>query len=552
MNSSFQAAEDRVRSMREIASASVKAASSGPMTAYGAGAVGSSGLGLGLDGGVAKHAEQYRYFRDWVYTSIAPKAKRLANQQFFVASLSATAAMRTAKALAEAKNDKGFIAKLARAQFSLPECFKALGERLEPIDNHPILEMIGNPNDVMVGWQSIYVLVASLELTGEAIWWLDDFETKNDSQNGAQGGGKWKIWSIPSHWATPVHTDQKLFHHWDIRSPRMTEPIPVPGDRIVYYYLPDPSEPLSSLSAVQAQARSIATDDQIQSSQYHLMKHGIRPDVIVTAGRLPGTEPGRDGMRPHLTTEQRSQIIEMIKLACRGPMQAGEPFIVDGLIESVNPFSRTPAEMGFFESGKITKNRVMLGLGTNSIVAGEVEGVNRASSAAADENFCNSINPLGTLISQVASVRIAPLFAKNGEKLIVWMDPCQPHDPELKIRKWQAGNQDTTPNEVRTILLNLPPSDDEFADTPHYKIPKVGLPAPAGGAAGAAANANGKPKKPKPKPNPKKPGGTGATGEVQPSDTGGGGNKPGKPKKPKRPLRKPTSASPAGRKPPRG
>lgn len=540
-SSIFQAVDDRRRQYRNGARAVVMskvAGAASPMSTYGAGQINQLDLGLGMDSGAAKHAEQFRYFRDWVYTAIQPLALRMSGQQFFVGSLEANAELRMQKALSRLEPNQpaashSLAARLFTAKESLPDCFKSMGERIDPIDNHPFLDVMANPNSIMVGWQLVYLLGASLKITGETLWWIDDHEV-----DPLTGKTRWQIWPIPAHWATPVHTKEKLFAYWKVRSPRMTQAVDVPGEKTSYFYLPDPADPLSSLSAITAQARSISTDDQLQNAQYHMLKDGLRPDMVLIAGELPDAN-GKPGMKPTFTPDQRTQLIEAVKLAYRGPSRQGEPLILDGLIKDAKPYSRSPQEMGFTESGSVTKNRIMLGLGMNSIAAGEVEGVNRASSAMADEHVCyNQINPLGALISQVLTVRVAPLFARPGEKLVIWMDPARPRDQEITLKKWMGCKRSVTPNDERTVLLNLPPLDDEYADTPYYKIPPVKIP----GAEGDGPD--GKPGKPKPPANRAKPAGrrnsAGQSGHVQSNsrgrDTLAGGRKPRGSRKPKPPA----------------
>lgn len=450
--------ESRIENYSTLAMQAVTKRLSGNGRASGFSAAAAAASGNSLRIGLGSHnehhhLEQYRYFRDWQYTAIRPVCTKIAGQQIHVASIPDRLAFAATRAAADGR--------LFHLKQSLPSCFKALGEDLEPIPNHRLKQALEQPNDLYVQWQLMWVSVASIEITGKCYWWID-----LEAADGIPD-----IWYLPSHWVTPVHSGAKLFKSWQVRSPGMAEPIPVPGDRIKYFNYPDPSDPLGALSPMQVHARSIVTDDAMQESQKQSMQQGIRPSVVIKAGRLPGVtgQSGPDGQRPILTPAQRNQLLSAVKLASAGPMRHGEPFIVDGLIEDILPWMRTAQEMDWQTSGQQLKSRITQGIGTNPIIYGEIEGANRASSYVASDNFNEfKVNPLAVLFSQVMTRHIGPLFANPGERLVVWIEECRAHDAELNLRKWEtaADKNWVTGNEYRKHILNIEPHDelDELED----------------------------------------------------------------------------------------
>ncbi len=58
------------------------------------------------------------------------------------------------------------------------------------------------------------------------------------------------------------------------------------------------------------------------------------------------------------------------------------------------------------------------------------------------------------------------MFAADGEKLTVWIEPARARDDELMLRRWNMAmqNRAVTVNEFRTHILNLPPVEDPAAD----------------------------------------------------------------------------------------
>lgn len=78
-------------------------------------------------------------------------------------------------------------------------------------------------------------------------------------------------------------------------------------------------------------------------------------------------------MRAALTADQRTSLINAVKQRWSGVQNAGEPFILDSLIQ----------------------------VGVNGVILGQVEGANRASSDAAEVNFLSDTVNLIRLLSEL-------------------------------------------------------------------------------------------------------------------------------------------------------
>ena len=411
---------------------------------------------------LAKHRTQYEYFRDWVYAAIRPIAVRVARQNFKVARKRQSAGPNPIKA---ARHNLHMAA--------APEFIRKEADNLDILESHPLLDAIENPNDLHTGWELKYFTATNISITGLGYWWLH-----------VDDAGQMRIWPLPSSWVTPKH-EGAPFAMWEVRPPGSTEPIMVDGEDICRFAYPDPSNPLGSLSPLQANARAVSTDEQIQNSQLQSYKNGVRPSVVLKAGRLPGM-PGMTtpGVRPVLTPEQRKQLISAIKLASAGWERHRDPFIVDGLIDEIIPFDRSPHEMDYINSSKLTEDRVWLGFGVNPISAGKREGGNRAQSYAADEHLVsNVINPLISLISQTATKKIGPRFSRDSEKLMVYIEQAQPHDVDLELAKmtFAAEHQAVTKNEIREYVGKPPmKGGDELPQPPQEPPAEAGTQKPGG------------------------------------------------------------------------
>lgn len=422
-----------------------KAASLRPSASVGQLVGGNFGLRVGAwqdsDGNAGQAAEQYRHFYGHVYTAITAIAKKVAGQKVFVGRAPQLAAgPRTQKS--------------------------SLGEMLEPLAAHPLLDVLADPNPLMTSWQMKYATICSLQLTGRSYWWLLRGENSRP-----------QIWPIPATW---VRAGNSLRTYFEVRPLGQVEPINVPGDQLAYFCLPDPANPFGSHSPLQSQALAIDVDEAIQQSQSRSFRNP-HPGLILSAGRMPDPQnPGKDGRRPNLTVEQRNQLIHSILSVYSGVQNYGHPIILDGLIDDVRKLSNTPAEMDFLGSGTQTRARIFQAYGVNPLIVGEILGANRAQAVVAEQNFVgNVINPLLMLLSEVLTEWVGPWFS-GGEKLQVWFEPAVANDPELRQKSWELGARFgiVTTNEIRRGLLNLPdvPGGDELIKPPAPVAPASDAP----------------------------------------------------------------------------
>ena len=392
-------------------------------------------------------SEQYRHFKGWAYVAIKAIAQRVASQPLLLTGFGPNAG---GPQVAEEDAVEG--------RLNAPVWTKSHGDMSagDVIEQHPLLDAVMRPNEMMTQWALMYVTVSSLELTGCAYWWFDDSD------------GELRIWPLPTHWVTPVHDEKEgLYHTYKIKPKGSADDeFVVPGANIAYFPLPDPSNPMSHISPLQTQAEAVATDEAIQESQFRAFKNGIFPGVMMTVGRLPDMPGGGPGERPVLEPEQRKVLVDAAKLFYQGAVNYNEPLVIDGMIEKIEKFSSSPSEMDFVNSGNVVKQRIFQAFGVNPLVLGEVSAGSYAQSSMADKHFVSTvINPILDLMGQVITSWMVPFFP-SSEKIVAYFEPAQADDDDRRLKTWaeaiHAGA--VTPNEIRSTLLQLPPSDDPAGD----------------------------------------------------------------------------------------
>ncbi len=416
-------------------------------------AVQSSGTPFGYDERQRHdYARQYRAaMRDHQFAAIRPLAVKVAEQTFRVGRKPVASAPRR-------MTSSQLIAKSMQV-FEAPEMIgKSIeSDDLEVIESHPIIDLFighGQPNREMSKWGLLYCTAFSLEAVGEAIWWFDiDGESRT-------------VWYWPRNWIKPVAINGVAHAMWKVSIPGVAEDSlpPIPDANILHFKYPNPADPTSAHSPTVAQTRAINTDDQIQEAQLASMKNAVRPTLGVVIGDVMPV-PGGGQTRPELTPEQRKQIMEAIRLGYRGALHNGDPIILDGLISDIKQIFPNAADLDFPAGSSLTRDRIYQGYGTNRIVAGQVEGANRASAAVAHEGFYDlKVGPVCTLIGETVTQKLAPAMSSGDAGIQVWLTIPKAKDAELQLRQLDsaARNKFIRPSEYRK-QIGLPP-DKELDD----------------------------------------------------------------------------------------
>jgi phage portal protein BeeE len=385
--------------------------------------------------------QQLEAFKGWVYAAVRPIAQRIAGQEVKVGR---------------------------RVRRRTGQRVKAV--EVEEQANHPLALALADPNPVMVPWSLMFSTVATLELTGLGYWWLAEGE-----------GGALQIWPLPPSWVLPKRGGA-TFESYEVRPPGQVEPSVLPAEDVVRFAYPSPGDPFGSVSPLRACAAAVNADETIQGAQARAFSQGLWPGMGIRLARNPGVN-GQQGNRPVLNEHQRAQVIHAVKQAYRGVTNYGEPIILDGVIEEVFKLTNSPHEMDFLDSSNLTKKRIFQAFGTNPLIAGEIEGTNRAQAVVAERLFLSgTVNPKIELLSQCLTGWMS--WRYRTPELVVWVEPAVADDDEADDRRlgMAAKYGACTVNELRS-RAGLPPLADGD---------RLVSPAPAGNGASKRSRARRK------------------------------------------------------------
>lgn len=339
---------------------------------------------------------------------------------------------------------------------------KSIGENVTPLNDHFLLKLLAAPNERLTGYSLKQLSIASVMLTGRMVWW---FDASGAPRTDYPELGTMRLWYIPRSWIRPAQNDSA---QWIIQAPNSASSVEVNASELFLSTMADPGNPFMPFSPLQSQATSVDTDDKILKAQAVSMENAMHPNLVVTVGRLPGMPgTGRQGPRPMLHGEQRQQIVDAIKMHLEGVEKWGEPLILDALIESVHKFMATPAELDMVNSQKVTSERVMHGLGTSMIMAGQTDNANRAGAVVAEDIFYRvTLNPILSMISQDMDSILGPRFSA-GRRLRIWIDSLEATDMDATAARVQTGMAHLKIGELRSWMqtgkLKLTEISDEEA-----------------------------------------------------------------------------------------
>jgi phage portal protein BeeE len=404
-----------------------------------------------------QNRERYALFRGWLYAAVNALASEAAGQPVTVAKLKG-----------KTKAPKGQKSQgLVRAKMTTGARTKTASQEFEVLVDHPLMELLEQPNPMQTRWAFVYSFIANLNLTG----WSYVVGGENED-------GELEFYSLPTNWIKVDHKDGP-FSRFRIVDP--TKPSSATADdewltreNVAFAMLPNPADPRMAMPPATSQIRSIRIDDCIQASQLAFFDNGIFPGAIVTIGKDPHPDVPA-GIRPRLSAIQRRQVTGAIRKVMGGVANYGNPAIVDGLIESIERLSMTSNEMGWEKSEDKIRTRILSAFGVHPYILGEPVGVGGyAQVVNIEKRFYKRVNTFLDMLSTVVTNFVGPATAKTTkakpkeapkkEDLLVWWEECQAVDPSLRWNNLNAarGRGDVSRNEIRAEL-NLPP-DETYGD----------------------------------------------------------------------------------------
>ena len=421
------------------------------------------------DRGRAHHL--YRAIDDTVYASIRPIAVRYAGQPVRVALVprrrSGFSRVQNGRLLRKHLNEQGLIDRFpdnprgdrdfkALMEERSRACPLAVKRQLPAdavfLDEHPTISMFEAPNDFMTQFQIMSNVAASMMSAGSAFLLFDRKEESMDTAGQASA----TMYYVPKTWVEANHSEGPF------TKIRVTNQLSLGGQRnsatfgrgeFARLALWDPASPVGALSPALAMADAINSGKSITEAHSAALRNVFSPKYAVTIGRaIDGNAPGSG--RALLDAKYREELRERFREMATGMLRAGEPLLLDAFIEDVKRLGELPNELDFLNSQTAIDDKVGRGFGVSKILSGFVQNANRASSAVASELFLDLVvNPLLVLSGQALTQYIAPYYATNRYRLVIYHERAVVNDNAERRARVGLLREYLTPEEARRFMM---------------------------------------------------------------------------------------------------
>ena len=255
----------------------------------------------------------------------------------------------------------------------------------EPIDGHELVKVMRNPNPEFSGQDLIELLIAHLELAGNALW-----------QPIIVGNRVKEIWPVMPDLVKPIPSDVRgeWLKGWQVTSAEGSQ-YTAPPDQFIHFMQMDPGNPYWGTSPLLAAARTVDTDNEAQDTQKVSMQNRGTPDGVFEAEAISNEqyeEATRRLQERYLTKEKRRL-----------------PWVVAGA--KWHQMSLTPIEMDYIKSRLHNKRDIAGAFGISPIFLGDLEQSTYDNMMQARKALYEDVViPLLDDIKATLNLKVAPMY----------------------------------------------------------------------------------------------------------------------------------------------
>jgi len=257
----------------------------------------------------------------------------------------------------------------------------------EHIENHPLAKVLARPNPEFSGQDMIELMIAHLELVGNALWMPI-----------IVGNQVKEIWPVMPDLVSPIPSDQpgEWLKGWQVLGQNGVE-ITLPPEQFLHFMQMDPGDLYWGTSPLIAAARTIDTDNEAQDFQKISMQNRATPDGAFTFEApltLEQLEEARRQMRENFLQKSRSR----------------EPWVL-GAGAKWEQMSLSPKELDFVASRLQNKRDIAGAFGISPIFLGDLEQSSYNNMMEARKALYEDVViPLLDDAKSTLNLKIAPLY----------------------------------------------------------------------------------------------------------------------------------------------
>jgi hypothetical protein len=332
------------------------------------------------------------------------------------------------------------------------------------------------------------------------------------------------MWYLPAHRVEESKGNVMLDKPYMVSPPNTygSEKIPIPAERMIYCYHPDPADPMQAYAPIRACMQNVRVGESIVTCQEQMFNNGIYPGLAIITGDIIDPN-GKNLGKAQMDRFQIGELMMRIEQLHKGPHKFNKPLILDRAIDDVKMITNKPQEMDWTQSYDCNTDAIWASIGTPPVIAGRTKDANRATALVADESFIsNVLMPRTSMLSFVMNDRLLPIFNESEENLVMWIeDPVSSdRDMSLKENTLLINKRGMTVDEYRQYLGRPPlpngkgevlispatdiiePLYDEDDEAVSYREEFIEDQAQAGKPTDKPEEQEGKPRKPRQNPPP--------------------------------------------------
>ncbi|MFL5342634.1 MAG: phage portal protein [Gemmataceae bacterium] len=364
--------------------------------------------------------EQLRNYQSWVYAAVNAIAQEIARQRPFLY-----------RNTGQADHDQVPLAA-----------------------SHPLVRLLDNPNPWMTPWELWYLTVVYLELTGNCYWYAAPRQV---------GCVRWptpgELWVVPSPWVRVVPDAEMFVKAYEVAAPGAAVESFSPSE-IIHLKYPNPLDPHYGLSPLQANALTVDANTELLKSRYQAFHSGQKPGIVLQTDQT-------------LAENTVRRLEEKLQARFGGRENWHRPLVLEQGLRA-SPWTLTPAEMDFLNSGRMTRDEIFALFRVPAPIAGLVENMGLGADIwfGARVMFCEgTIQPKLELIGQALT---RALGRRYGPEVTIGFQDCSPRNQEQRRKddELDAKMGLRTYNEIRRARGLTPYADSRF-DQPILPQPAV-------------------------------------------------------------------------------
>lgn len=317
------------------------------------------------------------------------------------------------------RNNDAIAQEVSKIDFELFTIGLSGGEIVyNPIDSHPLLDLLDKPNAETVKSDAIYIIQSHKKLAGDAFW----LKIRNGSQViGLRTLPPDKV-SLDLRPPTPEDpTVIESYHYQDSIDGQKIDITYDPRD-IIHFKKPNPNNPFRGYGAVEALSETIDLDNLTTETTKKFFQNGAISNFVLST-------------ESKLTEDQLKRLQAEMRSAYGGVSKAYKTMILGGGLKPVD-ISYTNKDQEFLGQLEWYRDKIMYGFGNTKASLGMIDDVNRAShEGSIIEWQRNTIKPDMQSIVNTLNEFLVPEF---GDNLILgFIDPV-PEDRADDIEEVKA------------------------------------------------------------------------------------------------------------------